>query len=143
MRSKAGTEVRALARVEEARAALAAATYPEIKSVGALKEAARVIAILYRRRAVDERPKGGRRRPTIEHQLAAMLPADAAKLIAEAIRLSAKESGEDPIWTRDVGFGMERGLARVKAPAPDRSPLELAIELAGTPARARPRRRRD
>jgi hypothetical protein len=138
MRGKAGAEVRALALVHEARAALAAAKYPDIANVGALKEAARVIAILYRRRAVDERPKGGRR-PKIEHQLAAMLPADAAELIREAIRLSAKESGEDPIWPRDLGLGREPELARVEAPAPNRSPLELAIEVAGTPARSRDR----
>lgn len=111
-RAKGGTvgaRVRAKARWDEAVAIMRATKHPDRYDTGALQEAARVLAILYRRRAVDEQPKGGKPLPKIEHQLAAMLPASAAPLIREAIRLSAKQSGEDPIWIRGHGVELERG----------------------------------
>lgn len=73
---------------------------------GALNEAARLLAVLFRRRDVDEKPQG-KGPPPIERQLSVMLPDGFAGLIAEAVRLSRKESGEDPIWNRDRGLSRE------------------------------------
>jgi hypothetical protein len=107
-REKAGPTARALARMEAAGAALEGIRYPRHRG-NAMKEAARVLAILYRRRAVDDTTTSGRKRPPkIERQLAAMLPPEAAPLIREAIRGSAKHSGEDPLWIRG-GMDLELG----------------------------------
>jgi hypothetical protein len=78
---------------------------------GALKEAARLLAVLFRRRDMDEMPQG-KGPPPVERQLAAMLPARFAPLIAEPVQLSRKESGEDPIWNRERGLSLERGRSR-------------------------------
>lgn len=104
-----GALARAKARFDEAGAVARSTRHPQPSD--ALQEAARILAILYRRRAVDERPKGKRPPPKIERQLAAMLPASAAKLIAEAVRLSTKHSGEDPLWDRGQGIEHELGAA--------------------------------
>jgi len=107
-REKAGPTARALARMDAAGAALEGTGYP--RHYGApMNEAARVLAILYRRRAVDDTTTSGRKRPPkIERQLAAMLPPEAVPLIREAIRASEKHSGEDPIWIRG-GMDLELG----------------------------------
>lgn len=114
-----GAVARAKARFDEAAAVARATRHPQ--PTDAMQEAARILAILYRRRAVDERPKGKRPPPKIERQLAAMLPDSAATLIAEAVRLSAKHSGEDPIWVRGHGIEHELGSAsRSHEPKRDR-----------------------
>lgn len=120
-REKAGPTALALARMEAAGAALEGLRYPR-HSGDPMKEAARVLAILYRRRAVDDTTTRGRKLPPkIDRQLAAMLPPEAAPLIREAIRESAKHSGEDPIWIHgngDVGRG-ERQQRRRPGPGLD------------------------
>jgi hypothetical protein len=76
---------------------------------GALAEAARLVAILCRRRDVDEAPKG-KGPPPIYKQLAAMLPERMHGLIVEALKLAKSETGESPVWDRGDGYGRE--LAR-------------------------------
>ena len=56
-----------------------------------------------------------------------LLPDRMASLIVEALRMSAKESGDDPLWVRD---GMSRELSR-----------SLGRELDHTPRRERERSR--
>lgn len=78
---------------------------------GALAEAGRLVAILCRRRDVDEPPKGDKGPPPIAKQLAAMLPEHMHPLIVEALKLAKNESGESPEWDRGRdGYGRE--LAR-------------------------------
>lgn len=108
-RGKPGPVVRAQARYDEAAATARGTPYPHpTDGAHALDDAARIIAILYRRRAVDEQPNGNHSPPKVEKQLAAMLPDSATPVIEEAIRRSAKHSGEDPIWNR--GHGHELGI---------------------------------
>jgi hypothetical protein len=111
-RAKAGLTARSLARWNEAVARAEAVRYPR-RSGEPLKEAARVLAILYRRRAVDDTTTRGRKLPPkVEDQLAVMLPPEAVPLIREAIKQSAKHSGEDPIWIRGQGMELEVGRRR-------------------------------
>jgi hypothetical protein len=77
---------------------------------GALAEAARLLAVLCRRRDVDEPPQG-KGPPPIYKQLSAMLPDRMAGLIVEALKLAKNETGESPEWNRGRdGYGRE--LAR-------------------------------
>lgn len=89
---------------------------------GALAEAGRLVAILCRRRDVDEPPKGAKGPPPIAKQLAAMLPEHMHPLIVEALKLAKDETGESPVWDRERG-GMEL----------ERSRLVLEPELAPQP----------
>ena len=74
--------------------------------------AAREVAVLMRRRDVDEKRETDKPLPTIKHQLAAMLPPEAHGLIDEVIRLSAKHSGEDPVWIRGHSLEVELGTVQ-------------------------------
>jgi hypothetical protein len=98
---KAWPEADARGRFERLSAHAAALKHPDAADASALQNAARVIAILARRREVDERPRRAKPLPTIRQQLAAMLPPDALPLIDKAIRDSRKHSGEDPVCDRD------------------------------------------
>jgi hypothetical protein len=95
---------RRVARGAELRAAEARAGWQHLTDAqpqgGSIKEAGRLLAVLFRRRDVDEPPQG-KAPPPVTKQLAAMLPAWAAGLIEEAVRQSKKEPGDDPIWNRD------------------------------------------
>ncbi|HEX8394240.1 MAG TPA: hypothetical protein VF665_17990 [Longimicrobium sp.] len=106
--NRTGSVARAIKREWDARAEhrRLVDTTPE---PGGLDEAARLIAILCRRRDVDE-PPAGKGPPPIHAQLAAMLPGHMAGLIVEALKASAKKSGEAPEWGRGEGLGLE--LAR-------------------------------
>lgn len=95
---------------------------------GALAEAGRLVAILCRRRDVDEPPKGDKGPPPIAKQLAAMLPEHMHPLIKEALKRAKDETGESPVWNRGRdGYGkeLERSLSVLeppKAPEPRLSP---------------------
>lgn len=112
---------------------------------GWLKTAARLIAILMRRRDVDEKRDTNKPLPTIKHQLSAMLPAEAHALIDEALRLSETYSGEDPIWIRGHSMAVELGTGRAPSldlgvqsrelPAPSPQLPGLAPELSDLPDR--------
>lgn len=106
--------VQADAQVAQARAAVDRVKASAPGAEGGLKEAARLIAILYRRRDVDDQPREGDTPwPPIRNQLLAMLP-HAAEVIEEALQASKKQSGEDPLWIpreRD-GMGLELGRRR-------------------------------
>ena len=92
---------------------------------GALAEAARLLAILCRRRDVDEPPQG-KGPPPIYKQLAAMLPAHMHGLIVEALKLAKSETGESPVWDRGDGYGRE--LARSLGVDRDRVPISRGME---------------
>jgi hypothetical protein len=84
---------------------------------GGLKEAAPLIAMLLRRRAIDEKPTGEKGPPAITTQLAAMLPARAKPLIDEAVKMAENESGDEHEgWrlelTRGRGTELQRGKGR-------------------------------
>jgi hypothetical protein len=93
-----------------------------------LNVAASLVAILMRRRDVDEKRETDTPLPTIKHQLAAMLPAGAHGLVDEVIRLSEKHSGEDPVWIRGHSLEVELGTAArepsrdLGAPSPELPP---------------------
>lgn len=103
---------------------------------GWLKMAARLIAILMRRRDVDEKRDTSKPLPTIKHQLSAMLPAEAHALIDEALRLSETCSGEDPIWIRGHSMGVELGTGRAPSLALGLPSPELAAPGPELPAPA-------
>lgn len=77
---------------------------------GGLKEAAPLIAMLLRRRAIDEQPTGAKGPPVITTQLAAMLPARAKPLIDEAVKMAENESGDEYEGWR--GLELRRGRDR-------------------------------
>lgn len=106
----------------------AALKHPNAADASALQDAARVIAILARRREVDERPRRAKPLPTIKQQLAAMLPPDALPLIDKAIRDSRKHSGEDPVCDRDRRTAAALGedfAAVVAVPSPNPGGLHI------------------
>lgn len=85
---------------------------------GALAEAGRLVAILCRRRDVDEPPKGSGP-PPIYKQLAAMLPEHMHGLIVEALKRAKNETGESPVWDRERGgMELERSFALDPAAPP-------------------------
>lgn len=105
-RTKAGHVQRTAALAASYRALLQHLILTEPPS-GALAEAGRLLAILCRRRDVDEAPQG-KGPPPIYKQLAAMLPDHMADLIDEAFKLAKKESGDSPEWDRGLdGHGRE------------------------------------
>jgi hypothetical protein len=105
-RMKAGHVQRTAALAAFYHASLQHLTTTEPPS-GALAEAGRLLAILCRRRDVDEPPKG-KGPPPIYKQIAAMLPDPMAELIDEAFKLAKKESGDSPEWDRGRdGYGRE------------------------------------
>jgi hypothetical protein len=76
---------------------------------GGLKEAAQQIAMLLRRRAIDEQPEGDKGPPAITTQLAAMLPARAKQLINDAVHMAEKESGDEYAdWQVELQRGRDR-----------------------------------
>lgn len=80
---------------------------------GALAEAGRLVAVVCRRRDVDEPPKG-KGPPPVYKQLAAMLPEHMHPLIVEALKRAKNETGESPVWDRSrdgLGLELERSLA--------------------------------
>lgn len=91
---------------------------------GTLDEAARLTAIASRRREVDEQPLGAGP-PTIEKQLCPMLPDRMAERIVDLLKISVKNSGDDPEWTRWEGMGRElsRSLPARKHPGPQFEPV--------------------
>ena len=105
-RATLGAVVRTDAQVAAAREVVRRLKDSEPAGRG-LKEAARLVAILYRRRDVDEQPReGDAPRPPIRNQLLAMAP-DAGAIIEEVLQASKKESGEDPLWIRRERDGLE------------------------------------
>lgn len=116
-RVRPGALHRPAARAAAARA-FAAELVDATPRAGTLDDAARLTAILCRRRDVDVQPVGAGP-PTIQKQLSAMLPDHMAGLIVEVLKLSAKKSGEDPEWSREADFGRElsRSLEQELKPA--------------------------
>lgn len=112
---------------------------------GWLNVAAREVAVLMRRRDVDEKRETDKPLPTIKHQLAAMLPPEAHGLIDEVIRLSAKHSGEDPVWIRGHSLEVELGTVQrepsrdLGAPSRELSPPSAELRA---PSQDRDRDRR-
>lgn len=121
-----GAVARADAQVAAAREAVQRLKATAPREGGGLKEAARLVAILYRRRDVDEQPREGDTPwPPIRSQLLAMLP-DAAAIIEEALQASKKQSGEDPLWIpRERDGGLELGRRRGWTREHSRGGLEL------------------
>jgi hypothetical protein len=111
---------------------------------GALAEAGRLVAILCRRRDVDEAPKG-KGPPPIYKQLAAMLPERMHGLIVEALKLAKDETGESPQWDRGRdGYGkeLERSLSALEPEVvPQPRPAPLAWEQGRERSRDRGRER--
>jgi len=94
---------------QRVREVTAADTTPD----GGLKEAAPLIAMLLRRRAIDEQPTGAKGPPAITTQLAAMLPARAKPLIDEAVMMAEKESGDEhEEWRLELRRGRDREQGR-------------------------------
>lgn len=109
---------------------------------GALAEAGRLVAIVCRRRDVDEPPQG-KGPPPIAKQLAAMLPEHMHPLIVEAMKRAKGETGESPVWDRDRnGYGkeLERSLS-VLEPAKAPEPRLLPWSWEQSPERGRDRGR--
>ena len=121
-RRKTGSVQRTAALAASSRARLERLVQTEPPG-GALAEAGRLVAILCRRRDVDEPPKGNGP-PPIYKQLAAMLPEHMHGLIVEALKRAKNETGESPVWDRERGgMELERSLALdPNAPKPRLSP---------------------
>ncbi|HEY0019467.1 MAG TPA: hypothetical protein VGC13_24410 [Longimicrobium sp.] len=124
--AKAGPTFRARARMVKMRAAAEAVARPQ-RYGKPVDEAGRLIAVLMRRRDVDEPRDERNPLPKVRDQLAAMLPAEAAGLIEEAFRASRKHSGEDPVWIRGQGVEVELELDRSRRPAVSRERRGLDI----------------
>jgi hypothetical protein len=136
-RGKAGKAGPALAaRARQLRMGAAAEAITKALHGPWLNFAASLVAILMRRRDVDEKRETDRPLPTIKQQLAAMLPPGAHGLIDEVIRLSEKHSGEDPVWIR--GHSLEAELLRAAEREPSR---EMGAPSPELPAPSRDRRR--
>jgi hypothetical protein len=86
---------------------------------GDVREAARLLAVLYRRRDVDERP-AGKGPPSISRQLAALLPEGARPLLREVMRAAVRGSGEDPVRSHHHGSSLEVELGLRGAREPGR-----------------------
>ncbi|HET6230468.1 MAG TPA: hypothetical protein VFE05_10405 [Longimicrobiaceae bacterium] len=105
----AKTAARAWAIVEEVEA-------EPLPRGGNLKDAARLLAVLYHRRDVDEAPKGNGP-PPIRDQLAALLPKEAERLIREVMH-QARSARVEEFRERErslnlaLGFGVARGPER-------------------------------
>lgn len=109
------------ARAQMVKMQAAAGAVPRPRRYGQpLDEAGRLIAVLMRRRDVDEPRDERNPLPKVRDQLAAMLPAEAAGLIEEAFRASRKHSGEDPVWIRGQGVEVELELDRGRRPSMSR-----------------------
>jgi hypothetical protein len=117
---------RRLADVRRLQAELEAAT-KELRAVqatprprgGDLREAARLVAVLYRRRDVDEQPRRTGR-PSIPAQLAALLPRGAERIIREVLHMALTESGEDPPRSREHPTSLEVELGMRRPPERER-----------------------
>lgn len=110
---------------------------------GALAEAGRLVAVVCRRRDVDEPPKGAKGPPPVAKQLAAMLPEHMHPLIVEAMKRAKSETGESPVWDRGrSGHGkeLERSLS-VLEPLKAPEPRLLSAAWEQSPQRGRERGR--
>lgn len=107
-KTNAGRARRFKQRWTEARQRVRDVTATDTTLEGGLKEAAPLIAMLLRRRAIDEQPEGEKGPPAITTQLAAMLPARAMPLIEEAVKMAEKESGDEyDDWRLELQRGRE------------------------------------